>query len=104
MIEPSIGLAWITRPEGRRPIKIEAAHTWALNPAAERDQAIPDNFWRAGRPRHLLDGFVAVEPCGCLDRFMLAVLFCRQRNRRDACVDAGCRPHFAVWCEDVAMH
>ena len=61
MMQPAVGIAG-NRLRHRRPIQVEDAAAFALEPAAMRDQAVLDLRRPARRPGHLLDGAIPVDP------------------------------------------
>ena len=63
VIEPEArALVSVAGLDRRRPIEVEAGDALPLDPAAFGDQAVVDQHRQAGRPCHLLDGPVLVEP------------------------------------------
>ena len=81
-----------------------------LDPSGFGDQLFADQFGQSGRPCHLFDGTIGIEPCarGLSDLLTLFVehwltVFIDQWDRRDPRVDATAGPYVACGAIQVAM-
>src|SRR5713226_4621554 len=62
VIEPRAGLCRVAWSDRRRPVEIEAGHIVPSDPSAFGYQSIADQHGQAGRPGHLLNRPVLIEP------------------------------------------
>src|SRR5262249_55220037 len=62
VIEPDSSLASVAEFNVRRPIKVEGRAAMSTHPSAIRDQPILDQHRLAGRPRHLFNRAILIEP------------------------------------------
>src|SRR5215211_2173822 len=68
VIEPWLHVA-LLRDNCRRPIQVEHSASQPLDPAAFSDQLILDFRRLPGRPGHLFDRAICVEPRACREFF-----------------------------------
>src|SRR5262249_58740235 len=62
VVEPWPGLGGSAGDDRRCSIEVEAFNAAMLDPAAFGDQSAVNNHWQAGRPCHLLDRPMPIEP------------------------------------------
>src|ERR1700720_1428742 len=81
VVDPRPGLCRVARPDCRRAIEVETAHIAPLDPPPLGNQPVPNDHRQTGRPSHLLDGSVLIEPQAGRYEFPYVNLY-----RRDTCI------------------
>src|SRR5512144_2975322 len=76
VFKPESSLGGIALNHFRRSVKVEACATTPLNPAALRNELITYQHRLSGRPSHLLNRLIAVDPGACFDRLVLMDYCC----------------------------
>jgi hypothetical protein len=108
VVEPWPGLGGSAGDDRWCSIEVEAFNAAMLDPAAFGDQSAVNNHWQAGRPCHLLDRPVPIEPRAGGSGFWFAALIeyrlavtVKQRLRRDAGIDTARGPQLPCRNKDI---